>query len=117
MLCASRADLVEAVEITPGLIVVRKGVGGTVGADFALSAAYLTAGRVFLEEGFASPLRAGEQAPSRRELEQTILNAERELQRSRATVTELDGVIRALRSSQSWRLTAPLRRLRRALRG
>jgi cephalosporin hydroxylase len=34
----------------------------------------------------------------------------------RNTARELDEAIRALQSSQSWRITAPLRRLRRALR-
>ena len=117
MLCASRPDLVESVEITQALIVVRKGAGGTVDTDFALPATYLTAGRVFLEEGFASPSREGEHAPSLQELEQTVRNRERELERSRAMVRELDGAIRALQSSQSWRITAPLRRLKRVLRG
>jgi len=116
MLCASRSDLVESVEITPGLIVVRKGAGVTEGTDFALAATYLTAGRVFLEEGFAPPSRAGEQAPSPQELERTVRNAERELASSRALARELADEIRALRGSQSWRVTAPLRRLKRALR-
>jgi hypothetical protein len=36
-----------------------------VDTDFTLSANYLTAGRVFLEDGFAPPSGAGERAPSR----------------------------------------------------
>ena len=117
MLCASRSDLVESVEITPGLIVVRKGAEGTVGADFALSATYLTAGRAFVEEGFASSPRAAAQGPSVQELEQALRGAERELERAHARARELDGAVHALQSSQSWRITAPLRRLRRALSG
>jgi len=117
MLCASRADLVESVEITPGLIVVRKGAEGAVGTDFALSATYLTAGRAFVEEGFASSSRAAEHGPSVQELEQALRGAECELERARARARELDRAVHALHSSQSWRLTAPLRRLRRALRG
>jgi hypothetical protein len=65
MLCASRPDLVTSVEVTPGLVIVHKGSEAVVDTDFTLSANYLTAGRVFLEEGFAPPSGAGERAPSR----------------------------------------------------
>jgi len=65
MLCASRSDLIDSVEITPGVICVRKGENSTVDVDFSLAANYLTAGRVFLEEGFAPPSRAAGRALSR----------------------------------------------------
>ena len=90
MLSASRPDLVESVEITQALIVVRKGAGEIEDVDFALAANYLTAGRAFLEEGFASPFRAGEHEPSVQELEQAIRNSKRELERSRAAARQLD---------------------------
>ena len=56
-------------------------------------------------------------ATNLQELEQAVHNTERELERSRAMARELDAAIGALQSSQSWRFTAPLRRLKRALRG
>jgi len=95
MLCASRSDLVASVEITPGLIVVRRGTGQVSDIPFTLQGTYLTAGRVFLEEGFP---------PSAREAAYA------------AELRKLNNRIRALEDSHSWRLTAPLRRVGRALR-
>ncbi len=95
MVCASRSDLVESVEITPGLIVLRRGAGEDVDSSFTLSGSYLTAGRVFLEEGFP---------PSAREAV------------CAADLRELNARIHALETSRSWRLTAPLRWMGRTLR-
>ncbi|NLE10838.1 MAG: class I SAM-dependent methyltransferase [Actinobacteria bacterium] len=96
MLCASRSDLIESMEITPGLIVVRRGEAEAVDPSFTLSGTCLTAGRLFVEEGFA---------PSDRELAHAV------------EVARLNDRIRALEASHSWRATAPLRWIGRALRG
>ncbi len=95
MLCALRFDLIESVDITAGLIVVRKGPAETIDHPFSLSDSYLTAGRVFLEEGFP---------PSATETAHAL-----EVQR-------LEDKIRAFETSTSWWLTAPLRRMARLLR-
>jgi hypothetical protein len=59
MLCASRPDLVESVNVTPGLVVIRRGSDEISETDFELSSTYLTAGRAFLEAGFPSPVKRG----------------------------------------------------------
>ncbi|HUK78575.1 MAG TPA: class I SAM-dependent methyltransferase [Thermoleophilia bacterium] len=52
MLAASRPDVVESVETTQELIVVRKGPAVVTAGAFDLSTSYLTAGRLFVEAGF-----------------------------------------------------------------
>ena len=97
MLSASRPDLVQSVEITRDLIVVTKGHCADIPTPFDVSASYLTANRVFIEDGFSPPGR----------------------QQSRTTeeliAARLDEVTRAIEGSLSWRITAPLRRIRRRL--
>jgi hypothetical protein len=96
MLCASRSDLVESVDVTSGLIVVRRGPGKISETDFELSTTYLTAGRTFLEAGFPSPAR-------------------------KLYVLHLPwgpgAWARALRTRRFWGIGEPLRRIVRALRG
>lgn|GEM_PF-1114227 len=128
MLSASRPDLVQSVEITRDLIVVTKGPCTDLSVDFDLSSSYLTAGRVFVEEGFPCPGQGKSRALNemRRQIEElkahlcegeSDLNEEgAALDSACATAARLNEVVRAIEDSLSWRMTAPLRRIRRLLR-
>jgi cephalosporin hydroxylase len=94
MLAASRSDLAAAVEVTSAFIVVRRG-DGQVPRDFDLSTSYLTAGRVFLEDGFPPPAALGVRGAAG----------------SQTSQRELERQLRAMRQSTSWRITEPMRRL------
>jgi len=97
MLAASRPDLVASVEITSTFIIVTKGEAAEVPPGFDLSSSYWTAGRTFLEAGFPP-------APGRGEAPAAAGN-------EAARIGKLEAELRALRSSTSWRVTEPMRRL------
>ena len=101
MLSASRGDLVESVEISSTFVVVRKGASAAVPMDFDLSSSYLTAGRLFLEDGFPT----ARQGPSR------ATETHSSIALAAARTASLEAALRAVKSSTSWKITAPMRRL------
>jgi SAM-dependent methyltransferase len=137
MLSASRPDLAESVEITTEFIVVHKGPCQSMEPGFSLASSYLTAGRVFAEEGYATasglPTAVGgewqprdtpqarlvqmrselaERGIALREATDHALQLSRDFADSVARIQEYDRRLQAMESSLSWRLTAPLRRLK-----
>jgi hypothetical protein len=136
MLSASRPDLIESLEITSELIVVRKGSCETMQPGFALASSYLTAGRVFVEEGYSvisgeaadtggerprdTPqarllqMRSelAERGVALREVTEHAQQLSRDFADSAARVQEYERILDAMERSPSWRLTAPLRWLK-----
>jgi SAM-dependent methyltransferase len=134
MLSASRPDLVESVEITTEFIIVRKGPSQTMESGFSLASGYVTAGRTFVEEGYApgggTATAVGAQwqlrdTPEARLAQTQSELAERDIALKAATdrtlqlttdLAEQERLVRSMERSLSWRLTAPLRWLKAALR-
>jgi predicted O-methyltransferase YrrM len=129
MLAASRPDLIASLEVTRDLVAVRKASSAQVDAGLGLSKSYLTAGRVFSEEGFSA---SGTQVVGDRStLLQRIEDLETQVRADAAALDDVHEVLRAaaaqraelaevlnsVERSLSWRLTAPLRRLGRHRRG
>lgn len=120
MLSASRPDLVDSVEINSELILVHKAADAHVEPGFSLSSSYMTAGRIFVEEGFSSAsgqaaVLAGEQERGR-VLESRVAKLESALEGAVARAEEVERVLRAVETSVSWKITVPLRRLKGRVR-